>query len=227
MYSLNRYGLELHPDKTALIQFGKSPLKSKACAKNGTFDFLGFTFYWGNRLKGYRVIKKKTARKRLNRFLKMTWNWCKENRHEPIRDQYNILCAKLRGFYQYYGLRSNYKALEVAYEHTESAWRYWLSRRSHTATVLFEELREVFPLRQAVEKCDACIFIAMHRALESSWCGAELGAFWKARKPVVVYLADSSLQEEDLPPIVQGDVWERRISRVVARTQEIVKQVQG
>ncbi len=142
----NRYGLKLHPDKTALIQFGKLPLKSKDCAKNGTFDFLGFTFYWGNSLKGYRVIKKKTARKRLNRFLKMTWNWCKENRHEPIRDQHNILCAKLRGFYQYYGVRSNYKALEVAYEHTESAWRYWLSRRSHTGTVLFEELREVFPL---------------------------------------------------------------------------------
>ena len=77
-------------------------------------------------------------------------------------------------------------------------------------------------LRQAVEKCCVCIFIATHRALESSWCGAELGAFWGAGKPVIVFLADSSLQEDDLPPIVQGDVWERRISGVVARAGELV-----
>jgi CheY-like chemotaxis protein len=79
-------------------------------------------------------------------------------------------------------------------------------------------------LRQAVEKCHVCVFIATHRALESSWCGAELGAFWGAGKPVIVYLADSSLQEDDLPPIVQGDVWERRIARVVARANELVKE---
>jgi group II intron reverse transcriptase/maturase len=141
----NRYGLELHPDKTALIRFGKPPLKSNGSTKNGTFDFLGFTFYWGRSLKGYWVIKKKTARKRLNRFLKMTWNWCKDNRHDPIGDQYQILCAKLRGFYQYFGVRSNYKVLEVVYEYTEKAWRYWLSRRSHKGTVLFEELQQTFP----------------------------------------------------------------------------------
>ena len=79
-------------------------------------------------------------------------------------------------------------------------------------------------LRQAVENCCVCIFIATHRALESSWCGAELGAFWGAGKPVIVYLADSSLKEDDLPPIVQGDVWERRISRVVARAGELVEE---
>jgi CheY-like chemotaxis protein len=79
-------------------------------------------------------------------------------------------------------------------------------------------------LRQAVEKCCLCIFIATHRALKSSWCGAELGAFWGAGKPVIVYLADSSLVEDDLPPIVQGDVWERRISRVVSRASELVEE---
>jgi hypothetical protein len=61
-------------------------------------------------------------------------------------------------------------------------------------------------LRQAVQRCSVCIFIATHRSLQSSWCGAELGAFWGAGKPVIVYLADSSLSDEELPPIVQGDV---------------------
>ncbi len=142
----NRFGLELHPDKTSLIRFGRPQMSAKGQQKNGTFDFLGFTYYWGRSLTGYPVIKKKTARKRLNRYLKMTWNWCKENRHEPIRDQYQTLCAKLRGYYQYYGVRSNYKAIEAAYEYTEKAWRYWLSRRSHKGKVLYETLQETYPL---------------------------------------------------------------------------------
>lgn len=77
-------------------------------------------------------------------------------------------------------------------------------------------------LREAVERCSVCIFVATRRALQSSWCGAELGAFWGAGKTVIVYLAEASLADEDLPPIVQGDVWERRISRVVTRAKEIV-----
>jgi len=141
-----RYGLEFHPDKTALIKFGKPQTKSTGSGGNGTFDFLGFTFYWGKSLKGYWIIKKKTARKRLNRFLKMTWNWCKENRHDPIQDQHRILSAKLRGFYQYFGVRSNYKALEVVYEYAEKSWRRWLSRRSQKGRVLYEDLRKAFPL---------------------------------------------------------------------------------
>ncbi len=79
-------------------------------------------------------------------------------------------------------------------------------------------------LLQAVEHCNACIFIATHRAVASSWCGAELGAFWGAGKPIIVYLADSSLKDEDLPPIVQGDVWERKISRIVARASELAQE---
>ena len=57
-----------------------------------------------------------------------------------------------------------------------------------------DSLRE--QLRQAVEHCGLCIFVATHRSLQSSWCGAELGAFWGAGKPIIVYLADSSLADE-------------------------------
>jgi len=141
-----RYGLELHPEKTALIRFGKPSSKATDSGENGTFDFLGFTFFWGKGLKGYWVIRKKTARKRLSRFMKMTWNWCKENRHEPIGLQHRILGAKLRGYYQYFGVRGNYKALEVVYEYAQKGWRRWLSRRDQKGVVLFEYLQEVFPL---------------------------------------------------------------------------------
>jgi hypothetical protein len=59
-------------------------------------------------------------------------------------------------------------------------------------------------LRQAIGSCSVCIFVATHKSVASSWCGAELGAFWGADIPVIVYLADSSLPEEALPPILQG-----------------------
>lgn len=79
-------------------------------------------------------------------------------------------------------------------------------------------------LRAAVECCNVCIFVATRSSVESSWCGAELGAFWGAGKPIIVYLAEASLAEDALPPIVQGDVWERRISKIADRAKEVVHQ---
>ena len=142
----DRYGLELHPDKTSLEYFARLSSKDKSEPRRGTFDFLGFTHYWGKTRLGYTVIKKKTAGKRLRRFMRTMWLWCKEKLHEPILDQWKTLKAKLRGYYQYYGVRSNYKAIEAAYEHTEKAWRYWLSRRSERKEVMFEFIQSNFPL---------------------------------------------------------------------------------
>ena len=110
----NRFKLDLHPDKTRLIPFGKP---ARGGRPEETFDFLGFTFYWGKSLKGNWVIKKQTARKRRNRFMRMLWRWCKESRHDPLKLQHDRLCSKLRGFYQYFGVRSNFKVLEVVYEY--------------------------------------------------------------------------------------------------------------
>jgi CheY-like chemotaxis protein len=81
-------------------------------------------------------------------------------------------------------------------------------------------------IRDAVERCPVCIFVATQEALGSSWCGAELGAFWGAGKPIIVYLADSSLKPEQLPPVVQGDVWERKIARVVSRAKQLVSETE-
>jgi len=144
----NEYGLALHADKTAVVDFRRPPLKEKGKGK-GTFDFLGFTFYWSKSLRGYWVIKKKTIGKRLSRYMKRLWQWCRENRHEPIKEQYQMLCTKLRGYYLYFGVRGNYKPLEVVFEHAEKAWRFWLSRRSHKGGISwekFEKIRASFPL---------------------------------------------------------------------------------
>lgn len=85
--------------------------------------------------------------------------------------------------------------------------------------LLGASLRE--QLRSAVDRCKLCIFIATRQSVNSSWCGAELGAFWGTGKPIIVYLAEASLRDDELPQIVQGDVWERRISRIADRAKEI------
>ena len=126
-----RFHLTIHPEKTALIAFNKPLRREHSARGKGTFDFLGFTHYWAKTSRGYWVIKRKTVGKRLRRFMKGIWTWCRTNRHEPLTEQYRTLCAKLRGYYHYYGIRGNIKALVAVSEHTRRAWRYWLSRRSH------------------------------------------------------------------------------------------------
>ena len=142
----NHFKLELHPDKTKVLYFGKPPRRGKP---KGTFDFLGFTFHWGKSLKGNWVIKKQTARKRRKRFMQMLWDWCKENRHDSLEKQHETLCSKLRGFYQYFGVRSNYKALETVYEHALKAWQRWLGRRHRNgflSSYEFNSILETYPL---------------------------------------------------------------------------------
>jgi len=145
-----RFRLTIHPEKTALIAFKRPPSRNQSAGGTGTFDFLGFTHYWGKTRQGYWVIKRKTVGKRLRRFMKESWTWCRENRHAPLQEQYRTLCAKLRGYYQYYGIRGHFKMLEVVFEHTERAWHYWLSTRSHKGHINWQKfegfLRQKLPL---------------------------------------------------------------------------------
>ena len=138
----SRYGLTIHPEKTKLVKFGKPPKQEQGGPKNGTYEFLGFTHYWAKSRRGNWVIKRKTARKRQQRSSKAVWQWCKENRHLPIEEQYQKLCLKLRGHYQYYGIPSNYRQLEEVYQETIRGWRYWLNRRDNQRKVKWGKFKE-------------------------------------------------------------------------------------
>jgi RNA-directed DNA polymerase len=144
-----RFGLRIHPEKTALIAFSNPSARQGSAGGNGTFDFLGLTHYWAQSRRGYWVIKRQTARKRLHRTTKALWRWCQVNRHLPLQDQYGMLCQKLRGHFQYYGMRGNYRLLDVVRRQAEEAWRFWRSRRSHKSAISwerFQQLRKVFVL---------------------------------------------------------------------------------
>jgi group II intron reverse transcriptase/maturase len=127
-----KYGLEINTEKSALVEFTQ-PLRRmdrhRSRPKPGTFSFLGFVHYWGKTWRGGYTIKRKTEGKRLGRTLSSFWQWCRDHRHRPLAEQYNTLGAKLRGYYQYYGVRCNSECLGLVYYRVVRAWCYWLRRR--------------------------------------------------------------------------------------------------
>jgi RNA-directed DNA polymerase len=137
-----RFRLTMHPDKTALMAFKRPPSREPSARGTGSFDCLGFTHYWAKTRRGYWVIKRKTVGKRLRRFMRAIWTWCRDNRHAPLQEQYQTLWLKLRGYDPYYGIRGNCKRLEVVFEPPERAWRYWLSRRRHKGHIRWQKFVE-------------------------------------------------------------------------------------
>jgi len=134
---LGKYGLRLHPEKTRLIPFQRPGYGTRPTRRDGnrpgTFDFLGFTHYWGRARKGYWVMMRKTAAKRLRRVLGRFDDWCRVHRHDPLPAQHEMLGKMLNGHYQYYGITGNIRSLQRLYKQVPRVWLKWLSRRSYKA----------------------------------------------------------------------------------------------
>lgn len=142
-----KYGLALHPDKTRLVRF--EPKRRDGDDDPGTFDFLGFTHYWGTSRKGQRVIQRKTASNRLRRSLTRITQWCRAHRHDRLSTQHQVLVRKVRGHNGYYGITGNIRSLRLFRNAVERIWQRWLSRRSQRAAIKWErfgQLLRVFPL---------------------------------------------------------------------------------
>jgi hypothetical protein len=151
---LGKYGLSIHPTKTKLVPFGPpstattDPDESTG-DRPGTFDFLGFTHYWGRSLRGYWVIRLKTAADRFSRAVRSIDSWCRDNRHISIREQQQKLNEKLRGHYAYYGVTGNSGALSRFLWEVQRRWRKWLYRRSRARSMnwaRFRRLLQRYPL---------------------------------------------------------------------------------
>jgi hypothetical protein len=145
----DRFGLTIHPEKTKLIEFGRPAYGKDVRRGENTFDFLGVTHYWAKSRNGKWVIKRKTARKKVRKAIVAIRTWCRNNRHKPILWQHRILASKLRGHFQYFGIRCNMRAMEAVRHFVIRGWKYWLSRRSHKSSIpweKFEKWLEAFPL---------------------------------------------------------------------------------
>jgi len=119
---LAKFGLEIAEDKTRIIRFDK---KSKL-----RFEFLGFEFYWDKGRKGYSVLKRRTSRKKYRASLANFKAWCRENRCLPIRQLIAQVNRKLRGYWNYYGIRGNYRSLGEYYYFAQKILWKQLNRRS-------------------------------------------------------------------------------------------------
>ena len=121
---LRKFGLEVAAEKTRVIAF------SRLEPGNGSFEFLGFEFRWGNDRSGREHLKRRTSRKKLRSSLKGFTDWCKENRHLKLRVLFEQLNSKLRGYYNYYGVHGNYGSLKQFFNSAMRILMKWMNRRS-------------------------------------------------------------------------------------------------
>jgi len=144
-----RFGLALHPDKTRLVCFQRPRSGKLREGQSGSFDYLGFTHYWGQSRRGNWVVKQKTAKDRLARAVERIHAWCRAVRHRKLREQHRALAQKLIGHYGYYGITSNFRALSAFREAVKRAWKMWLGRRSqrrHVSWQRFARIQHHYPL---------------------------------------------------------------------------------
>jgi group II intron reverse transcriptase/maturase len=152
-----KFGLTIHPDKTRLVPFQRP--QPRSCGNGtllsdcpGTFDFLGFTHYWGRSRRGYWVVKRKTAAARFRRAVQAVSAYCRRHRHDPVGEQQRKLNQKLQGHYAYYGITGNFPSLGSFRQLVTRIWRYWLNRRNRERTLTWAimcQLLQRYPLAPA------------------------------------------------------------------------------
>ena len=148
---LEKFNLQLNEEKTKLVRFDKrAAARGK---KQATFDFLGFTFYWGKSQSGWTIPKLKTRAKTMRTKLERVNEWAKEIRNkQPMKEIWKIFKAKLRGHVQYYGVSHNiHKVDEFLHQATRIMFK-WLNRRSQRRSFNWEQFnlfRKIDPIPTA------------------------------------------------------------------------------
>lgn len=131
------YGLEVHSDKTRLIEFGRFAEANRAARGEGrpeTFDFLGFTHICSRTRENNRfIIGRRTVAKRLRAKLKEVREELLRRRHEPVPVIGRWLRSVVQGHFNYFAVRGNMKALGAFRTEVNKAWLYALRRRSDKA----------------------------------------------------------------------------------------------
>ena len=135
---LGKFGLQVAAEKTRIIPFHRKPPSGKP-----HFQFLGFEFYWGKDKSGKPHLKRRTSRKKLRSAIKRFTEWCIENRNLKPRVLFRRLNAKLRGYYNYYGVFGNYDSLKQFFEQAILILFKWLNRRSQRRSYNWEGFNQL------------------------------------------------------------------------------------
>jgi RNA-directed DNA polymerase len=131
---LGNFGLNLHPDKTRLIEFGRGSMARREREGRGkceTFDFLGFTHICGRPRKSRRfIVIRRTMASRMRRTLAAIQSQLVRRRHDPIGKTGRWLARVVRGWQGYHGVPLNFKRLQQFREAILHLWLRQLRSRS-------------------------------------------------------------------------------------------------
>src|SRR5205809_1560609 len=141
-----KFGLELHPEKTRLLEFGPFAAENRQRAGQGkpeTFDFLGFTHICGKKRSGRFTVVRQTIRKRVQAKLSEVKAELQRRLHEPIPVVGAWLRQIVSGHTRYYGVPMNSSAIAMFRFQVGWLWHRALARRSHTGYVSWERMRRL------------------------------------------------------------------------------------
>jgi RNA-directed DNA polymerase len=141
---LGKFGLRLNTQKSCLLAFGKR--RAWRAFRTGerlpTFDFLGFTHYWGRSRTGKARLKRKTSKKRLRRALVEINRWLRQERNaRKLPDLWQAIGRKMRGHFNYFGVTDNSRALSCFAWAVRRLLFKWLNRRSQRRSFTWEGFR--------------------------------------------------------------------------------------
>jgi group II intron reverse transcriptase/maturase len=138
-----QFGLELHPDKTRLIEFGRRAAidrRRRGLGKPETFDFLGFTHICARSRAGRFWVRRITIKKRMRAKLKEVKDQLKCRRHDPIPVQGRWLAQVLQGHMAYYAVPGNSDAITACRHQVTMHWHRALRRRSQRGRVNWDRM---------------------------------------------------------------------------------------
>jgi group II intron reverse transcriptase/maturase len=141
-----RFGLELHTEKTRLIEFGRFAAQSRLARGEGkpeTFDFLGFTHICGKKRNGKFTVLRKTMRKRWQNKLKEVSQELRTRMHRPIPEQGAYLKSVLLGHMRYYGVPMNGRSMNAFRYALQRVWWKVLRRRSQKHHLTWKRLERL------------------------------------------------------------------------------------
>ena len=148
---LAEYGLQLHPEKTRLVDYRRPSKSHKGGKGPGSIDFLGFRTYWKRGRSGGWHSTSKTQDPRHRRMISSIYQWCRRHRHLRIKEQHEALTRKIRGHVNYFGVRGNELQLKRLVWAARRSWFRWLNRRSQRSRLTwprFNDLLKDFPLAE-------------------------------------------------------------------------------
>jgi hypothetical protein len=130
---LRKFGLELHPDKTRLVEFGRFAEQNREQRGEGkpeSFDFLGFTHISGKSSKGYFTVRRMTSRKRMRKKLKEIKEQLRRRMHDSVAQTGKWLKSVVQGYFNYYAVPGNIGSLSLFRHRLFLQWGQALRRRS-------------------------------------------------------------------------------------------------